>query len=354
MTMSTAVDTDIPMRLEPLDERSVWLGDELKRDDKWSHQITAPELQELLAATEQVHAAGLKVGDFGQEDFPLPTLGPQIKRLVDEVENGRGVALLKGFPVGEMSEDRLRLAYWGFGVYAGNVISQNSKGQLLAEVSDRGNAYGDRNTRGFSTNAELLPHVDTSDMTTLLCIRPARTGGESRVLSSTAVYNAILREAPEHLRVLYRGFQNDLRGEGPTGDINELTHGRIPVYSYHAGRVSCSFNQRMIDNAAMKLQVPLSESERAALDYLRAVTLRDDYAYWFRLETGDIQLVSNHSAFHSRMSFEDFEDPENRRCLYRFWINIPGGRELAENFADRYNTGPRGGVAVGEGARYVF
>ena len=48
------------------------------------------------------------------------------------------------------------------------------------------------------------------------------------------------------------------------------------------------------------------------------------------------------------MSFEDFEDPEQRRCLYRFWINIPGGRELAENFADRYNTGPRGGVAVGE------
>ena len=39
------------------------------------------------------------------------------------------------------------------------------------------------------------------------------------------------------------------------------------------------------------------------------------------------------------MSFEDFEDPEKRRCLYRFWINIPGGRELAENFADRYNTG---------------
>ncbi|MGB0752366.1 MAG: TauD/TfdA family dioxygenase, partial [Gammaproteobacteria bacterium] len=213
--MSTAVDTDIPMRLEPVDERSVWLGDELRRDDKWSHQITDTELRELLAATETVHSAGLKVGDFGQEDFPLPTLGPQIKKLVDEVENGRGVALLKGFPVGELSEDMLRLAYWGFGVYAGNIISQNSKGQLLAEVSDRGNAYGDRNTRGFSTNAELLPHVDTSDMTTLLCLRPARTGGESRVLSSTAVYNAILREAPEHLGVLYRGFQNDLRGEGP-------------------------------------------------------------------------------------------------------------------------------------------
>ena len=58
--MSTAVDTDIPMRLEPVDERSVWLGDELRRDDKWSHQITDTELRELLAATETVHSAGLR------------------------------------------------------------------------------------------------------------------------------------------------------------------------------------------------------------------------------------------------------------------------------------------------------
>ena len=67
------------------------------------------------------------------------------------------MALLKGFPVGELSEDMLRLAYWGFGVYAGNIISQNSKGQLLAEVSDRGNAYGDRNTRGFLPMRSYYP-----------------------------------------------------------------------------------------------------------------------------------------------------------------------------------------------------
>jgi hypothetical protein len=30
------------------------------------------------------------------------------------------------------------------------------------------------------------------------------------------------------------------------------------------------------------------------------------------------------------------------------------GRNLERDFAARYNTGPRGGVAVGEGARYVF
>ena len=73
-----------------------------------------------------------------------------------------------------------------------------------------------------------------------------------------------------------------------------------------------------------------------------ATRVRDELAAWFRLAPGDIQMVSNHSVFHSRLSFEDHDDPDARRCLFRFWVNIRGGRALADNFADRYNTGPRG------------
>ena len=115
------------------------------------------------------------------------------------------------------------------------------------------------------------PDVDTSDMTTLLCLRAAKSGGGSRVVSSTAVFNAILAERPEHLDILFRGFHNDLRGEGPTGDINELTRNRVPVFSEFEGRVSCSYNQRMIQNAAERSGVPLTAQEQAALDFLREV-----------------------------------------------------------------------------------
>ena len=341
-------------RMTPITERSVWSARELDADPSWRHVLDPSELAELDAALDRVRAKGLRPGAFEREDFPLPGLGARIETLVDEVENGRGVALLRGIPVERYDHDDLRLLYWGFGVHAGIPISQNSRGQLISEVTDKGNDYGDVNTRGFATSAELQPHVDTSDMTTLLCLRQARSGGESRVVSSTAVYNAILAEHPEHLDVLYRGFHNDLRGEGPTGDINELTRNRVPVYSDHAGRVSCSFNYRMIDNAAQKAGVPLDHAERAALDFLRAVSLRDELGLRFSLAPGDIQMVSNHSVFHSRASFVDHEDPGRRRCLLRFWLTLRNGRPLAADFAERYNTGPRGGVAVGEGARYTF
>ena len=342
-----------PVR-RPITERSVWSAAELAADPAWQHTLSAAECDELVRATREVQRRGLAVGEFGRDDFPLPTLGSRIESLVHEVENGRGVALLKGVPVAHYDYDAVRLLYWGIGVHAATPISQNSKGQLLAEVTDKGNDYGNINSRGFATNAELLPHVDTSDMTMLLCLRAARSGGQSRVVSSTAVYNAIREEHPEYLDVLHRGFFNDLRGEGPTGHIDELTVHRVPVYSYHAGRLSCSFNYRMIESASVKSGVALSDLEREALDFLKEVSVRDELSHWFMLAPGDVQMVSNHSAFHSRADYVDFEESDRKRCLLRFWMNVRDGRPLEAHFAERYNTGPRGGVAVGEGARYVF
>lgn len=345
---------DRPVCLAPITERSAWLPQQLLEDSTWIHVLTAVEKQELADVTVDAVKRGMAAEAFERQDFPLPNVGQTIKRLVAEVEDGRGIGLLRGVAVDDFDARHLQVMYWGIGVHAGDVISQNSKGQRLAEVTDRGNSYADPNARGFATNAELLPHVDTSDMTTLLCIRTAKSGGESRVVSSTSVHNAIFNEHPEYLDVLYRGFYNDLRGEGPSGDINELTHRRVPVYSYHAGRVSCSFNSRMIDNALQKRGEELDSKTRDAYDFMRSVTLREELAYRFRMEPGDIQLISNHSVFHSRTQYIDHEQAERKRNLYRLWVNIRNGRELADDFSDRYNTGPRGGVAVGDGARYTF
>jgi len=342
------------VRLQPIAERSVWMPQDLANDQHWTHQLTDSEKQELHDTTLRACKRKLTPGEFEKTDFPLPMLNPRLAALVDEVENGRGVALLKGMPVADYDEEQLRILFWGFGLHTGDVISQNSRGQRLAEVTDRGNSYQDPNARGFATNAELLPHVDTSDMTVLLCVKAAKSGGRSRVVSSTTVYNTVLKEHPEHLKVLYRGFYNDLRGEGPTGNIDELTHNRIPVYSNHAGRVSCSFNSRMIKGALAKRGETLEPEQQDAFDHMCEVTRREELAYWFTLQPGDIQMLSNHSVFHSRTQYQDHIDPKEKRRLFRLWVNIPNGRALADNFSDRYNTGPRGGVATGDGARYTF
>ncbi|MBT5263592.1 MAG: TauD/TfdA family dioxygenase, partial [Rhodospirillaceae bacterium] len=67
-------------------------------------------------------------------------------------------------------------------------------------------------------------------------------------------------------------------------------------------------------------------------------------------EPGDIQVLSNHMVLHSRTAFEDWPEEDRKRNLMRLWLNLRESRELAPEFADRLNTGPRGGVMVREQA----
>ena len=71
-----------------------------------------------------------------------------------------------------------------------------------------------------------------------------------------------------------------------------------------------------------------------------------DFRHDMRFERGDIQLLNNHSVLHGRTEFEDWPDAGRKRRLLRQWLNLREGRPLAPAFAERLNTGPRGGVAV--------
>lgn len=84
------------------------------------------------------------------------------------------------------------------------------------------------------------------------------------------------------------------------------------------------------------------------------LALREDICFRMHLQEGDIQLVINYTVLHSRTGYTDYPEPERKRRLMRFWVNSRTGRPLAPDFANKYNTGPRGGVALGDGARYIF
>ena len=179
-------------------------------------------------------------------------------------------------------------------------------------------------------------------------MRQAKQGGESTIASSIAIYNAILATHPEYLDALYRGFHYDVRGEGVTGNSKEVTRNRIPVYSYFDCRLSCRYNKRAIETAAEKTGQPLTYLEREAVDMIARLTLDPTMRLSFRFQPGDLQLLNNHMVLHARSNFVDWPERERRRLLLRLWVNRREGegRRLAPEFADRYNTGHRRGVAV--------
>ena len=330
----------------PVEEASVWHRADFAGRSDWIDRLDEAELQELSDALAYAKKRGTAARQFGRDGFPLPRMGARIARLLAELEHGRGFVLLRGLGALELSPEDLATVYWGLGCHLGTAISQNPRGDLLVPVTDRGDDYTKVNQRGHTTNAELLPHCDTSDVVGLLCVHPAKQGGASSISSATAIYNAILAEHPEYLPPLCRGFRISLAGKGPSGRADEVTNNTIPVFSWHAGRMSCRFNRKQIEDGALDLGTPLTELEAAAVAHVADLAMDERFRLDMDFQPGDIQLLNNHMILHSRTAFVDHEDPARRRLLWRLWLNVPNGRPLAPEFADRLNTGPRGGVAV--------
>lgn len=68
---------------------------------------------------------------FTKEDFPLPSLAPILASVAHEVNQGRGFALMKGFPVQRWSRLETILAYWGIGLHWGKARPQNKKAHII-------------------------------------------------------------------------------------------------------------------------------------------------------------------------------------------------------------------------------
>ena len=270
--------------------------------------------------------------------------------ILEELEVGRGFVLLRGIPVERYDEASLYRLYWGIAVHLGDLISQNAKGDLIGRVEDIGVDIQAHNARGYTTNAALHPHNDSADIVGLLCVRQAKQGGQNIIASAMSIYNEILANHPEYLEVLYDGFHYDVRGEGVTGKDDEVTHNRVPVFSHFDGRLSCRYNERAIKTAARKMQQALSEIELAAVDAVSKLTLDPQMRFDCPLQPGDLQLLNNHMVLHARGDFIDWPQVERRRLLLRLWVNRREGegRELAPEFAARYNTGHRQGVAISQ------
>ena len=338
-----------PELLQPVQGPVSWYGPTMAEDGSWIYRLSEAEILELEAALAQLPGDMLQSRRFGREDFPLPNFGKALAGLLEHIQNGRGFVLIRGLPLDEWSREQIEAVYWGIGSYLGEPISQNAEGQLIAEVMNRGQSYANNiNDRGYRSRDRLHPHVDTSDVTALLCLHPAKSGGHSSIASSLTVLNELLERHPEHTDRLARGYFHDLRGEGPTRSLDEVTRNRVPVFSAFQGQTSCCLNYKIMKSAHDKVGEPFTDEDEAALGDLIDIALSEAVRLDMWLERGDIQLVNNYVLLHWRTEFEDWPEPDRRRCLLRMWLNTRQPRPLAPEFADRYNTGPRGGVWSGE------
>ena len=111
----------------PVADPSVWLAEDLERDDRWIHRLSDGEIAELDRAVDAVLSRGLTAQRFERGDFPLTSLADTIAGWADQIDNGRGFVLVRGLDPQRYDEDALLALYWGIGVHLGLPVPQNVK-----------------------------------------------------------------------------------------------------------------------------------------------------------------------------------------------------------------------------------
>jgi len=320
-----------------------WYRQELEADKSWIWPFEKEHIEELDAALRLSEEKGLDIFEVTKDDFPLPSFGKILDALLDELEHGRGVVLMRGFPVERYNTDELRRLYWGMGAHMGTAESQNIDGELMQDISDRGFDYTKTEHRGSMTAAKLRPHCDITDVVGLLCVRTAKEGGKSTLCSSSTVYNEVFDKHPEYLPVIHSGFRFDLDGKGPTGHPKEVTN-PLPIFSWCDGQLSCRYNQKAIEEGAEKIDQPLNDLQQAAVAFIGDTAVRPDIQYEMDFRPGDIQWLNNYVILHSRTVYVDHGAADKKRLLLRLWLNHPKARPLEDDFANKALMGPRKGV----------
>jgi hypothetical protein len=311
---------------QPINGPAAWSGKDMQRDTGWIQHLTPEVIHGLDAALAALNAKGLRFPDFTHDDFPIGPLGQLLPQLADELENGRGFAVLRGLPVHRYSEDEMKAVYYGIGLHLGLPVRQNPRGDLLGEVSAVGDP-SDKRTRVYETNLYLPYHSDPSDVVGLLCVRKARSGGVSSLVSVARIYNEILAMHPEYLGLFYRMFYFE--------HLCEPQPSLSPIFSYHEGKLSCRYLRQYLELGSEIRDVPLSRVEIEALDLFDKIMHSSEIRLDMMMEPGDLQFANNYAVLHSRTEFEDHEESQLRRRMLRLWLKMPNARTLAPEFPGR-------------------
>lgn len=313
-------------RFPPIPAACLWRRADLPQPDSFAIDLDENALADLIDASNRLVARGRRVETVDWRELPVDALGSLLDELRSELMHGRGLVLLRGFPVDRLPVQETEMLFWGIGSALGRPVSQSVMGDRLGhivDVTDR-----DPHARAYRNRSELTPHTDPGDILSFLCLRPARRGGVSRFVSALTIHEEIRRTRPDLLERLYRGFRYHRLGEQAPGRPDITPH-RIPVFSQSAGLVSCRYVRQYIEVAADEdPAIELTPEDCEAMDLLESLAADPELHVEFTLGAGEAIFANNFTVLHARSRFEDHDDPTLKRHLLRLWLAADPPRPL--------------------------
>jgi len=327
---ASAVATTTPRRAPSASalgrDAAAWRADDLDRDRRWVYALDDADRADLRKGLAAGRVEGKPLLDYRQGDFAFGRALATIRRALDEAQHGLGAALVTGLPRQDLSADEFELLTWAIGLHLGVARPQDKLSRYINRVKDVGAVYRSAGGRGYSSNAELDFHVDSGDVVLLSCYNQAPSGGDSLCSSSVAAYRQLVAERPDLAAALQEPYPFSHQNEQPAG---EAPFTEIPIIAFEGGELFCQWNRNRIQNGdKIEGARRITPVQREAMELLDAIVRRPEFMYSMRLEPGDLQILSNFTALHSRTEFQDDVEEEKKRLLYRLWLSTPDGPRL--------------------------
>jgi hypothetical protein len=300
-----------------VDSPMAWIGEDIPSKETFVYELSRKNVAAVEAVLDGLRDVARD--DITPEDARNPDLDADLAKVYEELMRGRGLVVLRGFPVDRPIEEIERF-YWVVMSHFGRLLSNTSRGDRMVRVQQELLPGGVQPARGTKSTAELAMHNDAGDILGLLFVHEPLSGGESQFSSGVAAHNTILAQRPDLLPILYRGFPHHRRSE-QYDDQPDVTPYDVPIFSAVGDRICINFTWSSILPALHAIGRELTEQEQEAVELLRRVLLEQQVE--FKLARGEAVLGNNYAMCHSRSDYVDGPDPEKRRLLLRAWTEVP-------------------------------
>jgi len=321
-----------------------WRADTLS-DDDWLLHLPPALIESLRVLATRALAGGIPAAGAIREWRPPYEALTFAERIESLLEGGLGFCIVRGLPL-LSPEAANEVATLAFATLLGRPVSQSQQGNIVARVEDLGCDITKPGVRGHQTSAELAFHCDRADRVSLLCVRSAARGGQSKIVSSIQLKVDLSHKHPRLAECLHAPLPQDRRGEQRE---YEPPWCMMPVFDTADGLFVARYIRRFVEDSQRHHGAPrLSHETTLALDTLDAMMQEPGRALEMMLTPGDIQLLNNNVVLHARTAFEDHRQPARRRLLLRVWLSHKSARPLPASFAALYGSTDagtyRGGV----------
>jgi hypothetical protein len=274
-------------------------------------------------------------------------LDPDVADDVATTVGRYGFAVVRSAPAGSGAAaiDGRRRDLLRFARALGTPVVQSPRNELVEDIKDFSDLE-ESDDRGYRSGGELAPHSDPPTLIVLHCVRPARVGGESSLVSVPAIVDRMGSERPDLVEELFAdwpGWRVAGQAGNPVAGPDDV---RRPVLATRDGVLSCVLYRPFIELAAAALGTPLG-SRVEALDRFDRWATDEQFGLRFTLAAGETLVLHNRSVLHARTDYRDWPEPDRRRHLLRVWIDAPErfpvhpAHELGDIFADDGAVGAR-------------